>query len=244
MAPVIIEDPVAGTVPRHPTVIYYHHVHPSLEHYTSLTPSDFARSLDLLLECLSLCDPNCLWDGGRLCLPAEPSFLVTFDDGYRDVWKYGLPILEARGVRAMFFVTTGLVGTGSCSGDRPKEDYLDWPQCRELVARGHMVGAHGVFHYPLTDVTTSRAAADVRESIAEVESRLERACSFFAYPFGCVPAGRPICPENVWGFGTVKAPLHPWVLHPQCIRRTYLPTGNEGAWPALIAHWRRQWSRR
>ena len=36
---------------------------------------------------------------------------VTFDDGYRDNFRYALPILDGLGLRATFFVVAGLVGT-------------------------------------------------------------------------------------------------------------------------------------
>lgn len=37
----------------------------------------------------------------------EPSVLITFDDGYRDNFQIGLPILARNGVSATFFVSTG-----------------------------------------------------------------------------------------------------------------------------------------
>lgn len=38
-------------------------------------------------------------------------FVVTFDDGYRDVYRYAFPVLKAMGVPAMVYVPTGFVGT-------------------------------------------------------------------------------------------------------------------------------------
>ncbi len=43
---------------------------------------------------------------------ARPRVSITFDDGYRDNFEIAAPILEAAGVRATFFVTTGFVQTG------------------------------------------------------------------------------------------------------------------------------------
>ncbi len=40
-----------------------------------------------------------------------PAVLLTFDDGYRDNHDIALPILRSHGVRAAFFLATGLVGT-------------------------------------------------------------------------------------------------------------------------------------
>lgn len=232
-------NPAAGSAPGHPVVVYYHHVHPTLRHYTSLTPAEFARSLDALLEAIAPCDPRVPWKGGAPVLPDGPSFLLTFDDGYLDTWHHALPELEARGLRAMFFVTTRLVGVRTADGD-PTRNFLDWAHCRELAARGHVVGSHSLHHRPLTEISAAEAREDVRASLDEVSAALGAPCPFYSYPFGFVPPVA-VCPPRAVAFGTVKAPARPWHTHPHNIRRTYLPTGGEDQWRSLAAGWRRQW---
>jgi peptidoglycan/xylan/chitin deacetylase (PgdA/CDA1 family) len=39
--------------------------------------------------------------------------LVTFDDGWRDNFRYAFPVLEQYAIPAIFFVTTGYIGTSS-----------------------------------------------------------------------------------------------------------------------------------
>lgn len=43
----------------------------------------------------------------------EPTALVTFDDGYRDNYELGFPVLRSLGVPACFFVVSGYVDTPS-----------------------------------------------------------------------------------------------------------------------------------
>src|SRR5690606_18224742 len=50
--------------------------------------------------------------------PDKPFLALTFDDGYRDNFVYGLPILEKHGVRACFFVTAGYI-------DRDRSPWYD-----------------------------------------------------------------------------------------------------------------------
>src|SRR5512140_3808919 len=38
--------------------------------------------------------------------------VVTFDDGYRDVYRHAYPILKSMGVPAIVYLPTGLIGTG------------------------------------------------------------------------------------------------------------------------------------
>jgi len=41
----------------------------------------------------------------------KPLAAITFDDGYRDVFDYGFPLLKRKGIPAGVFVVTDLVGT-------------------------------------------------------------------------------------------------------------------------------------
>jgi len=63
---------------------------------------------------------------------------LTFDDGGASAVRIAQE-LELRGVRGMFFVVTGRIGTPG---------FLDADGVRELAARGHEVGSHSHTHPP------------------------------------------------------------------------------------------------
>ena len=65
-----------------------------------------------------------------------PVFL-TFDDGGISALTHAAPILEERGWRGHFFVTTDRIGAAG---------FLSGIQVRELASRGHIVGSHSCSH--------------------------------------------------------------------------------------------------
>jgi peptidoglycan/xylan/chitin deacetylase (PgdA/CDA1 family) len=211
-------------------------VHPRLRHYTSLTPDAFARGLDTVLRYFAPAAPEVLAGDP----PGTPQVLFTFDDGYRDLLDGAVAALEARQVRAVFFVCTELLGGRDPD---PREDYLTWDECRQLQSAGHLVASHGLTHVPLTELSPARAAAQVTDSLRTLHDRLGLGRAVYAYPYGIeapIPAELPGL-GPVQAFGSVKAAARAWPVAPRSIRRTYLPTGAEDDWDRLARAWHDQW---
>jgi peptidoglycan/xylan/chitin deacetylase (PgdA/CDA1 family) len=242
-APVVAADPAPGSAPGWPLVLYFHHVHPDIGHYTSLTPDSFARGLDVVLRHFTPADLQALRSpAGRFALPDRPTVLFTFDDGYRDLLDHAVGPLAQRGIRAVFFVCTRLLGQRSAD---PRADYLDWDECAALRDAGHLVASHGLTHTPLDRLDPSAVRAEVGDSLGELRDRLGLNAAVYAYPYGIevpVPAKVPRL-GPLLGFGSVKAPPRPWTEAPLSVRRTYLPTGGNSGWDALARGWRAGWER-
>src|SRR2546422_6775651 len=60
-------------------------------------------------QIISLEDLNIALRSNRL---VKDSLVITFDDGYRNVYSVAYPILKEYGVPATVFLVTGLIGTG------------------------------------------------------------------------------------------------------------------------------------
>jgi peptidoglycan/xylan/chitin deacetylase (PgdA/CDA1 family) len=99
---------------------------------------------------------------------------LTFDDGVRDQLR-AAELLRRHGLKATFFVTSGLVGTSA--------GYLDWAELSALQREGHEIGGHTADHIKLTEVALPEATRQVREDRRALRSRGFAARSF-AYPFG------------------------------------------------------------
>lgn len=113
--------------------------------------------------------------------------VLTFDDAFDDFHSTVLPVLAGLGVPATLYVPTGYVGGTSRwlgaegEADRPT---MSWGAVAEAASAGVEMGSHSVTHPQLDRVPRSRVRAEVRDSKRELEDRLQREVTTFAYPFG------------------------------------------------------------
>ncbi|HDR4695481.1 polysaccharide deacetylase family protein [Bacillus cereus] len=237
-----IEDAKIGSAPGWPLVLYFHHVHPKISHYTSLNPDDFSYVLDTVLEYVgSPLDPNCITADFQSWLPKEPTVLITFDDGYKDNIEYALPVLEKFGVLGMFFIIGNKIGLSIDEFQNPRNEYLSWSELEHLDSMGHVIGAHTMTHANLEEIEPTNALFDILYSINFFKKNLPTNPVHFAYPYGKLPDIKPVFPQHTLAFGTVKASPCPWDEKPYNIRRTYVPTGEKDRWITLARGWREQW---
>jgi peptidoglycan/xylan/chitin deacetylase (PgdA/CDA1 family) len=156
----------------------------------AVTPADFRAQMELIAErgyrTLTVSELV-----GLLAVPAaglpERSVLVTFDDGFAEVYEQGLPVLRNLGITATVFAISGFVGSSSRWLERKGEGsrrLLSWEQLAELRAQGFEVGSHGHSHRQLDTMSKVAAFDELRRSKAILEDHLGASVDAFAYPHG------------------------------------------------------------
>ena len=102
--------------------------------------------------------------------------LLTFDDGGVSFHHPIADLLESRGWRGHFFITTDRIGTPG---------FLTEAQLRELDRRGHIIGSHSCSH-PTRMAALNRADLDRewRQSIARLSAVLGDAVKVASVPGG------------------------------------------------------------
>lgn len=101
--------------------------------------------------------------------------LITFDDGEMNNYQLALPILKELGLTALFFVIVKRVG---------KDGYMGWPQLKEMVEAGMVVGSHGLSHEILTNLMDSQMEEELRASKNIIGLNLNVPVEDFSVPRG------------------------------------------------------------
>jgi peptidoglycan/xylan/chitin deacetylase (PgdA/CDA1 family) len=111
---------------------------------------------------------------------------LSFDDAFADVRDDALPVLEAHGFRATVFVTSGVTdGRQTFPWYDRQPPVLGWDDVVALDRGGTLrFEAHTVTHPNLLALDEAAARAEIRDCRSELEARLGRDVSAFAYPAG------------------------------------------------------------
>lgn len=93
------------------TVSNYHYIRHDFDaSYPSifgLTPAEFSRQLDLLANTGTFVTPlDLAQHTNEILTSPENHILITFDDGLKEQFLLAKPILDARGIRALYFVNS------------------------------------------------------------------------------------------------------------------------------------------
>jgi peptidoglycan/xylan/chitin deacetylase (PgdA/CDA1 family) len=112
--------------------------------------------------------------------PARERIRITFDDGNRSDRTIALPVLQASGLRADFFVLTGRIG---------QPGSLDAADIRALRTAGMGIGSHGVAHRHWNSLGAAELREELVGSKAALEALLGEEVAAAAVPFGSYSRG-------------------------------------------------------
>ena len=115
---------------------------------------------------------------------------ASFDDAFRSAATV-FPALERLGVPIQIFVCTRFARDGApltireLAGDDPEKLMtMTWDDLQEHAERGVTISSHGVSHAHLIHLSDDELHRELTESKQELEDRLRRPCTDFAYPYG------------------------------------------------------------
>lgn len=112
---------------------------------------------------------------GESTLPANP-VIITFDDGWDDIYHEAYPILREHGQVATFFISTNWIDN--------LEGTVEWPQIKEMSDGGMEFGSHSSTHPYLTQSEPEMLTWELKASKTALEKATGKTITALAYPFG------------------------------------------------------------
>ena len=182
-------------------VLMYHKINDIPDNPTTVPVSLFDEQLALTRELgHTIVDLDAVLDHYVRRRPLPPNaVLITFDDGYRDIYDNALPVLQKHGAPAVIFVPVAYM---DISMPLPHETHLisrgirnstlDWALVRALDDSGVRVESHGIAHRPLAEVALDDAVREIAVSRLKLEERLGRPVRAYAYVKGSEAHFHPV----------------------------------------------------
>jgi peptidoglycan/xylan/chitin deacetylase (PgdA/CDA1 family) len=152
------------TQPLERLYLLYHELRPSQSDYSYVVGTGaFEKHVDLFVEMLKTNGPGLFPE-------------LTFDDGHISNFKFALPILQSRAIKAWFFITVGWTGQ--------RVGYMDWHQLRALHEAGQQIGAHGWTHTLLTHCNPVELQKELVDARLTLEDKLGTSITTMSLPGG------------------------------------------------------------
>ena len=127
--------------------------------------------------------------------------VITFDDGYRNLYELAWPVLREHGFPATVFVVADRCGDDNYWPGQPtaipRFELLDVPEMIEMSRHGIEFGSHSLTHPDLARLNAAEATREIVESQRILQDRLGQAVRYFCYPYGrSTPAVRELVRQH------------------------------------------------
>ena len=164
-------------------VMMYHALYANPNELAELDPEDrpyavsvenFKAQLDLLARSgIRVISPQ---EVHQLERSNESTIMLTFDDGHKSFYRHAFPVLQERGLKACFFVTSDLIDK--------RKDFCDWTELAEMHRHGMAIQSHGKTHLFLNDMLDEQQKQELEISKSRIESKTGNKVFAISFPGG------------------------------------------------------------
>lgn len=167
-----------------PRLLIYHQVGAGLGRQMEVTTANFHRHVDWLVEHGQVVGlDQALAARGRP--GSDRQYVLTFDDGYEDVYETAWPLLRDRQLPFVLYLTTDPVESRRSLTPGGRAEPLTWGQVNEMLESGLMtLGAHTHRHLELGAMDAPAIEEEIGLSNDLIVKRTGVAPVHFAYPWG------------------------------------------------------------
>jgi peptidoglycan/xylan/chitin deacetylase (PgdA/CDA1 family) len=166
-------------------ILLYHHVSNNTPNVTSVSPDTFREHMQYLAEHHKVLPLKQVIEAlqNKQPLP-DKTVVITFDDGYGNIYDNAHPILKEFDFPYTIFVNPPLIGS---------VDYqLNWQQVKLMATEKASFANHGKQHNHLLSKNAneskqdwlSRTIQDIKDAEKTLEQKIGYSLKYFAYPYG------------------------------------------------------------
>ena len=174
-------DPFVGRM-KGPRILTYHQVGTTLGREMEVSIDAFRRQIDWLASQRHVVDLETAISRRREP-DADRLVVLTFDDGYDDMYRNAFPLLRERSLPFTVYLTTHPTESGEPLA--PGATAVSWDQIREMRDSGLLtLGAHTHTHPDMRRVDEPTIEAELDRSDELIVERAGIAPRHFTYPWG------------------------------------------------------------
>ena len=146
----------------------------------------------------------------------QKPIIITFDDGYKDVYTNAYPILKKYNIKANIYIISGWI-----NGDV----YMNTNELQEMASSPLIeVGSHTVTHKALASLTEDQIEEEVKTSQQQLQEITGKPIDIIAYPTGSFDNRVIAITKKYYQYAlsTIKGQENPANLNQYSLRRIYV----------------------
>ncbi len=163
------------------SILLYHNIARTFSPYGSIVfPDVFAKHIRFLKR-----------KGLKFLKPHEffkedSGVLITFDDGFVDLYEFAFPVLKDENVPALIFVVSGYAGKRNDWEVTLGKSFthLSWNKIKEMHRYGITIGSHSHLHPDYSRSPVDLVRKDMEISLKTISDKTGERVKYLSYPFG------------------------------------------------------------
>ena len=117
--------------------------------------------------------------------PPCKSFVITFDDGFKNIFTHAYPIMQQFGFTATVFLVADFMGSDNDWSENVEKLRSPLMGVKDIYAMPNFTfGSHTLSHRHLTYMSEAEAAKEIISSRTKLEDKLGIPITSFCYPYG------------------------------------------------------------
>ena len=163
------------------SILLYHNISKTFSPYGSIVfPDVFAKHIRFMKsKGVKFLQPQSFFE-------EDSGVLLTFDDGFMDLYEFAFPVLMEEKIPAVIFVVSG------CAGKRNDWDvtlgksftHLSWSKIKEMHKYGITIGSHSHLHPDYSRSPLDLVKHDMEVSLRTISEKIGERVKYLSYPFG------------------------------------------------------------